>query len=86
MNYKFPTIFNSQLLNVHRVITIRQTEIHTAELLAHYPSPFENEIAIPKFKWYKSPGSDQIPAQLIQAGGTDEIIWDRQCGFQHISY
>jgi hypothetical protein len=27
------------------------------------------EIAIAKFKKYKSPGSDQIPAELIQAGG-----------------
>jgi hypothetical protein len=26
------------------------------------------EIAIAKFKKYKSPGSDQIPAELIQAG------------------
>jgi hypothetical protein len=27
------------------------------------------EIAIEKLKRYKSPGSDQIPAELIQAGG-----------------
>jgi hypothetical protein len=27
------------------------------------------EIAIVKLKKYKSPGSDQIPAELIQAGG-----------------
>jgi hypothetical protein len=27
------------------------------------------EIAIEKLKKYKSPGSDQIPAELIQAGG-----------------
>jgi hypothetical protein len=27
------------------------------------------EISIAKFKKYKSPGSDQIPAELIQAGG-----------------
>jgi hypothetical protein len=37
------------------------------------PSPFEVEIAITKFKKYKSPGSDQIPAELIQAGG--ETLW-----------
>jgi hypothetical protein len=29
----------------------------------------EVEIAIAKLKKYKSPGSDQIPADLIQAGG-----------------
>jgi hypothetical protein len=27
------------------------------------------EIAIAKLKRYKSPGSDEIPAELIQAGG-----------------
>jgi hypothetical protein len=39
-------------------------EIHTPE-----PSPPKVEIAIAKLKKYKSPGSDQIPAELIQAGG-----------------
>jgi hypothetical protein len=29
----------------------------------------EVEIAIAKFKKYKTPGSDQIPAESIQAGG-----------------
>jgi hypothetical protein len=32
------------------------------------PSPFEVEVAIAKSKRYKSPGSNQIPAELIQAG------------------
>ncbi|PNF30898.1 hypothetical protein B7P43_G05207 [Cryptotermes secundus] len=59
----------SQLLNVHRVSAVRQTEIHTAEPLIPDPSPFEVESAIAKLKRYKSPGSDQIPAELIQAGG-----------------
>jgi hypothetical protein len=36
------------------------------------PSPFEVEIAISKLKRYKSPGSDKIPAELIEAG--DEIL------------
>jgi hypothetical protein len=31
------------------------------------PSCFEVEIAIAKLKRYKSPGSDQIPAELIHA-------------------
>jgi hypothetical protein len=43
--------------------------MHTAEPLVSDPSPFEIEIAFAKFKSYKSPGSDQIPAELIQAGG-----------------
>jgi hypothetical protein len=33
------------------------------------PSRFEVRTAIAKLKTYKSPGSDQIPAELIQAGG-----------------
>ncbi|PNF20265.1 hypothetical protein B7P43_G15396 [Cryptotermes secundus] len=59
----------SQLLNVHRVSAVRQTEIHTAEPLVPDPSPFEVESAFAKLKRYKSPGSDQIPAELIQATG-----------------
>jgi hypothetical protein len=55
-----------QLLNVHNV---RQIEIHTAEILVPGLSRHEVEIAIAKLKKYKSPGSDQIPAELIQAGG-----------------
>ncbi|PNF19361.1 hypothetical protein B7P43_G06727 [Cryptotermes secundus] len=58
----------SQLLNVHRVSAVRQTEIHTAEPLVPDPSPFEFESAIARLKRYKSPGSDQIPAERIQAG------------------
>jgi hypothetical protein len=45
-----------QLLNVHRVIDVRQIEPLVLD-----PSPFEVEIAIAKLKRYKSPGSDQIP-------------------------
>jgi hypothetical protein len=62
-----------QFLNVHKVSDVRQIEIHTAEPLVPDPSPSEVEIAIAKFKMYKSPGSDQILAQLIEAG--DEILW-----------
>jgi hypothetical protein len=40
----------------------------TAKLVPD-PSLFEVEIAIAKLKRFKSPGSDQIPAELIQAGG-----------------
>jgi hypothetical protein len=54
---------------VHRVSDVWQIEIHTAEPLVPDPSPFEVEIAIENLKRYKSPGSDGIPAELIQAGG-----------------
>jgi hypothetical protein len=33
------------------------------------PIPFEFEIIIVKIKKHTSPGSDQIPTELIQAGG-----------------
>jgi hypothetical protein len=62
----------SQSLNVHRVSDVRQIEMHTAEPLVPDHSIFEVEIAIAKLKRYKLPGSDEIPAELIQAGG--EII------------
>jgi hypothetical protein len=46
-----------------------QIEIHTAEPLVSDPSHLEVEISIGKLKKYKFPGSDQIPAELYQAGG-----------------
>jgi len=33
------------------------------------PSAFEVELATAKLKSHKSPGIDQIPAELIEAGG-----------------
>jgi hypothetical protein len=59
----------SQLLNVHNVSDVRQIEVHTAEPLVPGSSHLEVEIDIATLKKYKSPGSDQIPAELIQAGG-----------------
>jgi hypothetical protein len=58
----------SQLLSVHRVSGVRQVEIHTAEPLLPEPGPFGVEIAVAKVEKCKSPGSDQIPAELIQPG------------------
>jgi hypothetical protein len=59
----------SQLLNIHGVNDVRQTEVHTAEPLVPEPSAFEIEMAIEKLKRHESPGIDQIPAELIKAGG-----------------
>ena len=59
----------SQLLNVHGVHDVRQTETHTAEPLVPEPSAFEVDLAIEKLKSHKSPGVDQIPAELINEGG-----------------
>jgi hypothetical protein len=57
------------VLSVHEVHDVRQMDIHTAEPLVLEPSLIEVEIAIGKLTSYKSPGTDQIPAELIKAGG-----------------
>jgi hypothetical protein len=58
----------SQLLNMHNVSDVRRIQVHTTEPLVPGPSRLEVEIAVAKLKKYKSPGSDQLPAELIQAG------------------
>jgi len=57
----------SQLFSVHGVSDVRQTKIHTAEPLV--------EMAIEKLKRQKSPGTDQIPAEMIKAEGKT-IRWE----------
>jgi hypothetical protein len=57
------------VLNVHGLHDVRQMYIHTAEPLVPEPSLVEVEIAIVKLKSYKSPGTDQIPTDLIKAEG-----------------
>jgi hypothetical protein len=59
----------SQLLNVHGVNNVRQTEIHTAEPTVPDPNAFEFTMATVKLKRHKSPGTDQIPAKLFKAEG-----------------
>jgi hypothetical protein len=54
---------------VHGVHDVRQMDIQTAEPLVPEPSLVEVEIAIGNLKSYKSPGTDQIRAELIKAGG-----------------
>jgi hypothetical protein len=61
--------YYSQILNVHNDSDVGQIEIHSAELLVAAPSHLEVEIAVAKLKMYKSPGSDQILAEVIHAGG-----------------
>ena len=59
----------SKPLNIPGDDDVRQAEIHTAEPLVPEPSTFELELAIKKLKCHKSPGIDQIPAELIKTGG-----------------
>jgi len=54
---------------VHGVKDVGQAEIHTAEPLVPEPSASDVELVIYKLKSHKSPGIDQIPAELIKAGG-----------------
>jgi hypothetical protein len=61
--------FFNQVLNVHGVHDVRQMDIHTAEPLVPEPGLVEVEIAIGKLKSYICPGTDQILAELIKAGG-----------------
>jgi hypothetical protein len=55
----------SHLSNLHEVSNVRRTEIHTAESLLAKMSAFVVEMAITRIKGHKSPGLDQIPAELI---------------------
>ncbi|KAJ4446470.1 hypothetical protein ANN_13166 [Periplaneta americana] len=59
-----------QLLNIHRLNRNDrdETEIQTAGPFIPEPTLSEVEIAIENQKNYKSPGIDQIPAELIQEG------------------
>jgi hypothetical protein len=59
----------TQFLIMHKVRNVRQTEIRTAEPLLPNPSPFVIQVANANPKKCKSPGSDQILANLIHAGG-----------------
>ena len=51
----------SQLLNVQRFN-------HTAQPIMPEPNVFEVEKGIEKLKRHKSPGTDQVPAELVKAG------------------
>jgi hypothetical protein len=76
-----------QLLNIHGVGSVRQTEIHTTKPFVPEPSATEVQFAIGKLKRYRSPGVDQILAELIQAGGETlclevhkliKLIWNKE--------
>jgi len=58
----------SQLLNVHGVDDVRQTEMHIAEPRVSESNVFEGEMAVEKLKSHKSQGTEQIPSEFIKAG------------------
>jgi len=53
-------------LNVQGVNDVRQTEIRTVEPLVLFCT-FEVDVTVGKLSRCKSPGIDQIPAELIRA-------------------
>jgi hypothetical protein len=59
-----------QLLTIHVFNEVMQIKIHTSESSVPQFSSFEVDIAIEYLKSYKLPGSDQILAELFQAGGS----------------
>jgi hypothetical protein len=54
---------NAQLVN-----DVRQAKIHTAETPLTEQSDTLVDVAFEKLKGHKSPGMDQIPADVIEAG------------------
>jgi hypothetical protein len=60
----------SLLLNEYMVSDVKQTEIHIAKPLVPNPNPFEVEADTAR---HNTPGSHEVPAELIQAGG--EALW-----------
>jgi hypothetical protein len=59
---------------MHSASDVRQIEIHTSESLIVDSSLFEVEIAIVLLKKYKIMDSDQILAELVQAGGENYCL------------
>jgi len=53
--------------NVHVVCYVRQTVIHTAELLMCEPRTFDFEVSIEKLNKHKSLSNDEIPAEILKA-------------------
>jgi len=59
----------SQLLNVHGINDVRQTEINSAEPIVPEPNASEIKMLTEKLKRYTSSSNEQIPAEVIKAGG-----------------
>jgi hypothetical protein len=74
--------FFNQVLNVHEFHNVRQMYIHTVEPFVPEPSLDVVQIDIVKLKSYKSPYADNIPAELIKAGG-ETLYFEIH---RHISY
>jgi hypothetical protein len=58
----------SEQFHENLIFVCYKRRVHTAEPLVPEPSALEFDLAIEKLKSHKSPGIDQIPAELIKAG------------------
>ena len=80
-NLLFCLLFIIYNIELHEDNGVRQVEIHKVEPLVPEPSAFEFELAIGKLKNHKSPGIDEIRAELIKAGGRTTC-----CGFINLLF
>ena len=64
----------SQLLNVHGVRDVRQTEILTTEPPVPEHSAFHFQIPTEKLMGNKSPSTDQITVEMIKVGEIHKLI------------
>jgi hypothetical protein len=58
----------SQPMNAHWINDIRQANIYSAGTPLTEKNDVVFDVAIEKLKRHKSPGMDQIPAEVIEAG------------------
>ena len=68
------SIFLSHSTDVFNIILTINKTVPISLPLVPEPSAFEVELAIDKLKNHKSPGTDEIPAELIKAG-VEHCAW-----------
>lgn len=69
MSFKWAEKHTGHLSEMHGVNVVKKTEIHIAEPLVHEPRAYEVVTATELSQRCKSPNTDQITAELIQARG-----------------
>jgi hypothetical protein len=63
---------------------VRQIEIYIAEIISHVPSRLEIEIAIVKFKSYKSLGMGSNPGRIDSRRRWHISVCDPQTDYFHL--
>lgn len=74
-------------INSHRINSVRQSEIQTAERLAPEPSSSDTDIVTEMLKNHKSPSTDKILVETTQADVNINkfisVIWNKEEMAQH---